>query len=123
MQILKIVLVCTLYAVLNTTGAAIIKNELKTMSLNSVKDYVIFLFNFRVIGAFSVILLSALMMFKAFSLGKFSLISPIATGINFFITVMIGFFIFKETLTALHFAGLSLIFIGIIIIGFAEKSI
>ena len=119
-QIIKIILACSLYAVMNTAGAAIIKNELKTHTLNSFKEYALFLFNFKVIGAFFIILLSALMMFKALSLGKFSLISPIATGINFFITVMIGYFIFKETLTIYHWLGLCLILLGIVVISLAE---
>jgi len=119
-KFLQILVFSGLYAVLNTAGAGIIKNELKDQSLNTVSDFLFFLFRLKVILAFSIILLSALMMFKALSLGKFSLISPIATGINFSLTIAIGYFFFQDKLTFLHFIGLFCIFAGIFIISVAE---
>jgi uncharacterized membrane protein len=120
-KFLQILLFSGLYAILNTTGAGIIKSELKGQNLSTVSDFVFFLFRLKVILAFSIILVSALMMFKALSLGKFSLISPIATGINFCLTIVIGYFFFHDKLTYLHFIGLFLIFAGIFLVSIAEK--
>ncbi|TAE18432.1 MAG: hypothetical protein EAZ95_04335 [Bacteroidetes bacterium] len=120
-KFLQILLFSGLYAILNTTGAGIIKTELKNQSLSSVADFVLFLFRIKVILAFGIILVSALMMFKALSLGKFSLISPIATGINFCLTIAIGYFFFHDKLTFLHFVGLFFIFAGIFLVSIAEK--
>jgi uncharacterized membrane protein len=120
-KFLQILLFSGLYAVLNTTGAGIIKAELKNQSLSTALDFLFFLFRGKVILAFSIILASALMMFKALSLGKFSLISPIATGINFCLTIVIGYFFFQDRLTWLHFIGLFFIFLGIFLVSIAEK--
>jgi uncharacterized membrane protein len=109
-----------LYAILNTFGAAIIKSELKKYELLKIQDYLLFLFRYKVIFSFFIILISALMMFKALSLGKFSIISPIATGINFLLTISIGYFFFKDVLTIIHFVGILLICSGIFMISFAE---
>lgn len=119
----QIILFSTLYALFNSLGAGMIKNELKTSVLVSVSDYVYFLFKIKVIVSFTIILFSALMMFKALSLGKFSIISPIATGINFFVTILLGYFFFKDNLTIFHLMGLFLIFMGIFVISFAENTI
>lgn len=122
-KFLQILLFSGLYALLNTTGAGIIKTALKNQALNTASDFIFFLFRFQVIIAFAIILASALMMFKALSLGKFSLISPIATGINFCLTVAIGYFFFQDRLTWMHFIGLFFIFTGIFIVSMAEKQV
>ena len=119
-KFIQIVMYSILYALFNTLGAGIIKKELKNYQLITIEDYFFFLFRVKVILSFIIILISALMMFKALSLGKFSIISPLATGINFLFTILIGYFIFKENLSLYHFIGLFLIFTGIFTISIAE---
>ncbi len=120
---IQIITFSGLYAVLNTLGAGMIKSELKNYELSKIQDYVLFLFRYKVILSFAIILLSALMMFKALSLGKFAIISPIATGINFILTIFIGYFFFKDNLTLMHLLGILLICSGIVMISFAENRI
>ncbi len=122
MKFLSVTLFCTLYALFNVAGATIIKKELPLHPLNSAMDYFTFLFRFKVIIAFSVILISALLMFKALSLGKFSIINPIANGINFVLTIAVGMLYFKDKITLYHLLGIFLILVGIIIISQAEKA-
>lgn len=119
---LQVVLLCCLYAVLNVLGASIIKKELQYCSLEKVEDYFYFLLRLKVILAFFIILLSALTIFKALSLTKFSIVTPIATSVNFVLTVSVGYFYFHDNLTWKHFVGLILILAGVTLIGLAERS-
>ena len=121
MHFLIFILFCFLYAALNVTGAAIIKNEIASKPIESIKDYFPLLLNFKVIGAFVLIFISALVIFKALSMMKFSLVLPIANGINFGLTVIIGVLIFNDKINLYHIFGLSLILFGIILISMAEK--
>lgn len=110
-----LIVICLVYAVLNVSGAALIKIELPYHHLSSIKDYLLFLLTWRVICGFGIILLSALIMFKALSLGKFSYVIPIATGINFSLTVILGVFLFNDKLSCSSYIGLMLILSGIIV--------
>ena len=83
MKIGLIVIFCFSYALLNVTGAAIIKSLLKVQKLDDFSSWLNFLLNFKVVGAFALIFVSALVMFKALSYGNFSIVVPVATGINF----------------------------------------
>jgi multidrug transporter EmrE-like cation transporter len=107
---------CLLYSILNVSGAAIIKLKLKGLDLEGVKDWIGFLMNLQVIIAFILIFSSALVMFKALSSASFSFTIPIATGINFVLTILAGYFIFKDQLNLLSLFGFSLILSGIIIL-------
>jgi multidrug transporter EmrE-like cation transporter len=107
---------CLLYSILNVSGAAIIKLRLKGLGLEGVKDWIGFLMNLQVIIAFILIFSSALVMFKALSSAPFSFTIPIATGINFALTILAGYFIFKDQLNLLSLFGFSLILSGIIIL-------
>lgn len=118
METAIVILLCFFYALLNVTGAALIKSQILNQSLNSFRDYLHLLTNIKVIIGFSVIFISALVIFKALSLGKFSYVIPIATGINFALTVMIGRFVFGDILTISSYAGLTVIFFGIFLMGF-----
>lgn len=75
-----------------------------------------FLIQPSVIFAFAVIFLSALVMFKALSSGAFSLVIPIATGINFIFTVAIGYYLFNDTLNLRSVIGFLLILLGILVL-------
>jgi multidrug transporter EmrE-like cation transporter len=107
---------CVLYAILNVSGAGLIKWKLKGRSLAVLSDWVGFLLEPQVITAFALIFVSALVLFKALSSGQFTFIIPIAVGVNFILTVMAGYFLFKDTLNGVSFIGFALILTGIIIL-------
>jgi uncharacterized membrane protein len=113
---LAIFLYCFLYALLNIAGVTTIKLQINNRKLSSLDDYIQLLKKPLVILSFGVIFLSALVMFKALSVGKFSIIGPLATGINFTLTIIMGMVFFKEQITLPVYIGLALILIGIIII-------
>lgn len=112
----KAILFCLLYAMLNVAGAAIIKLKLKGKVLTSVNDWVNFLFTAQVICAFVLIFVSALVMFKALSAANFTFVIPISAGINFILTVIVGYYLFKDSLNIVSFAGFALIIFGIILL-------
>ena len=113
---IKAILLCFLYAVLNVSGAAIIKLQLKGGVLNELKQWLRFLISFQVILAFILIFASALALFKALSSESFSFILPISVGINFTLTIIAGYVIFKDQLNYLSFIGFGLIISGIIVL-------
>lgn len=113
---IKAILFCFIYALLNVSGAAIIKYNLKGRALVVFNDWVRFLFQTQIILAFVIIFLSALVLFKALSSGNFTFIIPVAVGINFILTVAIGYFIFKDHLSIGSYFGLLMIITGIIIL-------
>jgi len=116
MKIGLIVIFCFSYALLNVTGAAIIKSLLKVQKLDDFSSWLNFLLNFKVVGAFALIFVSALVMFKALSYGNFSIVVPVATGINFLLTVIIGYFFFHDKITLYSIFGFVLILFGIAIL-------
>ena len=110
------VIYCFFYAVLNVSGAAIIKWKLKGTTLNAFSDWISFLLNIQVIGAFVIIFASALVMFKALSAAKFTFVIPVSAGINFILTIVAGYYIFKDQLNLASFIGFALIISGIILL-------
>ena len=113
---IKAVLFCFLYALLNVSGAAIIKWKLKGRALSSFNDWFQFLLNIQVIGAFVIIFVSALVMFKALSTANFTFVIPVSAGINFILTIIAGYYIFKDQLNMASFIGFTLIISGIILL-------
>ena len=113
---IKTIIYCTLYAILNVSGAAIIKFNLRGQVLENIRDYVGFLLNIQVIFAFILAFGSALVMFKVLSITAFTITGPIATGINFALTIIVGYFFFKDQLNLLSFIGFGLILAGIILL-------
>lgn len=118
MNFVIIILCCVLYAFLNSIGASFIKSQIETVSLVSIQSYVQILLNIKVISGFFLIFLSALILFKALSLGKFSIVAPLSNGINFICTVTIGYFYFNDRLNSYQLFGLFLIITGILFISF-----
>jgi multidrug transporter EmrE-like cation transporter len=118
---LPVVLYSIVYAALNVSGAALIKMELKSTQLNGLSDYFFFLFRWRVMSGFAVVFMSALILIKGLSIAKISLINPIATGVNFMFTLAVGYYLFNERITLVHYIGLILILTGILIISVAER--
>lgn len=108
---------CFLYALLNVSGAAMIKWKLRGRTLVALDDWIRLLLDVQVIGAFALIFVSALVMFKALSTGNFTFVIPVATGINFVLTVLAGYYLFKDQLNVLSFVGFGLIISGIILLG------
>jgi multidrug transporter EmrE-like cation transporter len=114
--VLKAVVFCCLYALLNVAGAAIIKWKLKGRVLSSINDWIQFLFTPHVIGAFVLIFVSALVMFKALSAANFTFVIPVSAGVNFILTVIVGYYLFKDSLNLISFIGFGLIISGIILL-------
>ena len=113
---IKAITFCFFYALLNVSGAALIKWKLKGRALNALGDWIQFLLNIQVIGAFALIFVSALVLFKALSAGNFTFIIPVSAGINFILTVIAGYYIFKDQLNMASFIGFGLIISGIILL-------
>ena len=113
---LKPIVYCFLYALLNVSGAAIIKWKLKGKVLSTFNDWVNLLLDIKVIGAFALIFVSALLLFKALSEANFSFVIPVSAGINFILTVIAGYYIFNDQLSIVSFAGFVLIITGIILL-------
>lgn len=113
---IKAVVFCLLYAILNVTGAALIKWKLKGRTLTAVSDWLKLLFEPQVIAAFALIFLSMLVIFKALSLANFTFVIPVSAGINFVLTVIAGYFIFKDSLNYISFIGFALIISGILLL-------
>ena len=89
-------------------------------SLSSVRGYLDFLLTPRVIAGFGMIGLASLVMFKALSLERFSVVIPTAVGINFVLTAIVGVAWFSERITTQSFAGLALILAGITLLGLSR---
>ena len=122
MNFISIIFYCVAYATCNVCGAALIKSELKDTQLRGFADYFNFLFRYKVILGFAVVFLSAFILIKALSVAKISLVNPIATGMNFIFTLLLGYYLFQEKLTALHYFGMALILVGILLITSAERA-
>lgn len=113
---MKAVLYCALYALLNVSGAAIIKWNLKGKVLTTLNEWISLLLNIQVIGAFALIFVSMLVIFKALSSANFTFVIPVSAGINFVFTIIAGYYIFKDHLNMVSFTGFALIISGIILL-------
>jgi multidrug transporter EmrE-like cation transporter len=105
-----------LYAILNVSGAALIKWQLRGRSLSSINEWFTFVMNIPFIAAFALIVFSALALFKALSTNNFSLIIPLATGINFMLTIAVGYYLFQDKLSPVSLLGFVLIIMGIVVL-------
>jgi multidrug transporter EmrE-like cation transporter len=111
-----------LYAAFNVAGAALIKWQLKGKSLETLQEWFKLVLNLTFIAAFLLIILSALAFFKALSTNSFSIIIPIATGINFILTIVVGYYLFQDKLSMLSFLGFILIISGIIVLSLNNQA-
>jgi multidrug transporter EmrE-like cation transporter len=118
----RTILYILLYAAFNVSGAALIKWQLKGKSLETLNEWLKLMFNLPFIMAFLLIIFSALAFFKALSTNSFSLIIPIATGINFILTIGVGYYLFQDRLSMLSFIGFILIISGIIVLSLNNQS-
>lgn len=118
----KTILYILLYAAFNVSGAALIKWQLKGKSLETLGEWLRLVLNLPFIAAFLLIVFSALAFFKALSTNSFSLIIPIATGINFILTIGVGYYLFQDRLSMLSFVGFILIITGIIVLSINNQA-
>ena len=93
-----------------------IKWKLKGKSLNDFSQWLNFLLDIQVIGAFALIFVSALVIFKALSSANFTFVIPVSAGINFVLTVIAGYYIFKDKINFVSFIGFALILSGILLL-------
>ncbi|WP_428026094.1 hypothetical protein [Arcobacter sp.] len=106
-----------LYAIFNVAGAAIIKKKLLLGNLGNFKEFILFLIDFKIILAMFFIFISMFFSIKALSFDKFSLVIPILTGINFLVTIGVGYWFFKDELALTGYFGILFIVIGIYLLG------
>lgn len=118
----RTILYILLYAAFNVSGAALIKWQLKGKSLETLNEWLKLVLNLPFIAAFLLIVFSALAFFKALSTNSFSLIIPIATGINFILTIGVGYYLFQDRLSTLSFIGFILIISGILILSLNNQA-
>ncbi|HEY6975845.1 MAG TPA: hypothetical protein VH396_06135 [Chitinophagaceae bacterium] len=118
----KTILYILLYAAFNVSGAALIKWQLKGRTLTTFNEWLGLIFNFSFAIAFIMIILSAFSLFKALSTNHFSLIIPIANGINFILTIVIGSYFFQDKLSLMSFLGFVLIISGIIVLSLNNQA-
>jgi multidrug transporter EmrE-like cation transporter len=111
-----------MYAALNVSGAALIKWQLRGKSLTTWNEWFKFLMNPPFVLAFMLIVISALSLFKALSTANFSLIIPIANGVNFLLTIGVGYYLFQDKLSLFSFLGFILIISGIIVLSINNQS-
>ena len=110
-----IIALCLSYAILNVSGTALIKNAVVGSDLNSIRSYIYTLFELKVMTGILLNFSSMLIMMKALSLEKFTYVFPVAIGINFAITVIIGYIVFGEEVDINLLFGLLFIMAGIIL--------
>jgi multidrug transporter EmrE-like cation transporter len=115
MRLLIILTLCFMYATLNVSGTALIKNELINHGLADFKSYFQFIMNYKVMFGICLNFISMLVVMKALSMEKFSFIFPVSIGINFAMTITAGYFIFGDRLSFFSFTGLFFILAGILL--------
>lgn len=72
--------------------------------------------NVPFIAAFLLVILSEFAFFKALSINTFSLVIPISTGINFILTIAVGYYIFQYKFSVVSLVGFILIITGILVL-------
>jgi multidrug transporter EmrE-like cation transporter len=118
----KTVIYILIYATFNVCGAAIVKLQLKQMKLLVWKDWLNFLWNLPFLIAAACIVFSALALFKALSTEKFTLVIPMATGVNFLFTVLLGYFLFQDKLSMFSYVGFLFILTGIVLLSINNQT-
>ena len=101
---------------MSVLGATLIKSRVNGYGLNQAGDYLRFLFEPKVLTGMFVIFLSALILFKALSVGDFNFVIPLSAAVNFILTAIIGTFFFQEKAGWTTFGGIALILGGIILL-------
>lgn len=92
------------------------------MKLAIWQDWRDLMLNVPFIIAGSLIVLSALALFKALSSNQFSFVIPIATGINFVLTIVVGYYLFHDKLSIASYIGFLFIIAGILILSLTNPA-
>lgn len=111
-----------LYAACNVCGATLIKLQLKQVKLAIWQEWIGFMLNLQFIVGASFIVFSALALFKALSGSPFSFVIPLATGMNFLLTVAVGYFLFNDRLSFASYIGFVLIMAGVVLISLNNQT-
>jgi len=120
MKILSIVLLCFLSTCFQIAGTSLIKFVLNQAPIVTLRDYIPFLMEVKVILAFAFVFVAALIMSKALSIGSLSLVTPVFTAINFVFTVIAGKLLFNDPMSMTKVSGLLIIIIGVILVANSE---
>lgn len=121
MKIAGILLFCFISSCFQIAGTSFIKIAINQNPIVSVKDYIPFLLQLKVIAALAFVFIAALILFKALSLGSLSLVTPVFTAINFIFTIIAGKYLFNESMGLLKISGLIIIVIGVVLVANSEK--
>lgn len=121
MKIAGIVFLCFVSSCFQIAGTSFIKIAINETPIVSVKDYIPFLLQLKVIMALAFVFVAALIMFKALSFGSLSLVTPIFTAINFVFTIIAGKFLFEESMSLAKISGLLIILLGVILVANSEQ--
>lgn len=112
----RVLLLCSLYALLNTSAALIMKIKLINHRISGPASFFYFLMDPKIICALLLLIVSMFVSLKTLSLAEFSFVIPLTTAINFIFTVLIGIYFFDDTLVAASYVGLALILSGVFIL-------
>lgn len=121
MRILNIIFLCFLSCCFQVAGTSLIKFVLNNSPIASVRDYLPFLADLKVVLALSCVFIAALIMFKALSYGSLTLVTPIFTAINFVFTIIAGKYFFNEQMSMMKVSGLVIIIAGVFLVANSEK--
>ncbi|OLQ86143.1 hypothetical protein BIY22_12905 [Vibrio panuliri] len=110
-----------LYACFNVSGAAIIKKKLLVSNVSSIPDFLHFFFDVKIIFGMACIFISMYFSIRALAIEQFSMVIPILTGVNFLVTLFVGYIFFKDELTLIGYVGVMFIIIGIYFLGVSYK--
>lgn len=111
------------YVLLNSFGALAIKstlNKLGEVKFDSLKTLILYfrdLFKWPLaILGFLAIMLSAFVWMSALSRLEITIAYPAATALNFFVVVLLGALLFRESITPAKIIGVVLILISIVLL-------
>ena len=114
-KIYYILLLCVVYAILNASGTALIKSTATEYNLINLSSYINILLDIRIVAGIALNFSSMLIIIKALSMERFTYVFPVAIGINFVVTIIIGYVVFGERLDIDMLSGILLILLGIFI--------
>jgi multidrug transporter EmrE-like cation transporter len=121
MNKMLVFILASAYASLSVLGATLIKLTLNSWGregkgLNGFKDYFSFIFELKVFFGMAIIFVSALVLFKALSLGGFNYVLPMSAAINFILTAIIATYFFGEDFDWTNLVGITLIVGGVFVL-------
>lgn len=114
---LTIFMYCFFYAVANVAAATIIKKKLLVYTITDIQSFAAFFFDPMIVFSVLLIVISLFFYMKALSVGLFSVVIPVSTGINFMLTVAIGLLFFSDRINLYGVIGLIAILCGVLLIG------